>query len=64
MLKPSLKRGTIIISVITIFLGLFLIKVEEAKAWFLEGTVKDLLQGIFAVLLSLAQLFTGLVTRI
>ncbi len=59
-----ISKKFISLTSIFVLLGLFLFNVKQAKAFFLESTVKDLLQGIFGILLSGAQLFTGLTAKL
>jgi hypothetical protein len=63
-MKSFSKKTLICIFILTLLLGMFLVNTNEAKANVLETAAKNLLQGVFYVLLKIAQAFTGLVTKI
>ena len=63
-MKLLSKKTLICIFILTLLLGMFLVNTNEAKANVLETAAKNLLQGVFYVLLKIAQAFTTLVTKI
>jgi hypothetical protein len=60
MSKPFLKRISYISLIIVVFLGLFLINVNEARALSARSIALDMVKIVFQALLSVAQFFTGL----
>ena len=60
MSKPFLKRISYISLIVVVFLGLFLINVNEARAISARSIALDMVKIVFQALLSIAQLFTGL----
>ncbi len=64
MTKIPTSKKTVCFILVIIFLGLFLVNIEEAKAFSLEKAAKDILQGLFYILLQIARLFTGLVAKL
>lgn len=66
MTKIPTSKKTICFILVIIFLGLFLVNIGEAKASipFIQGVAKDILQGVFNILLQIARAFTGFMGNI